>query len=244
MAIWVKIELWAKRVIVVAATIAAVSFLLVLAMTIFSWYGAEPRVDIATVETKCEQHRTGGLLENLKSTVEGHDSACFLRVLREVEGSSIDRGMRASVDAYLAQQLSEPNGRPSLFKNDYVRLVALNIIIPAALRGDVSFNVKDAQTYLRKKSEDKNTEVRNQALVVLSYYRDDTDTAIFRKHAVAESDNDVSHSMWALAENCSPKAKEALAWALSQERVKRYMQKYRGKERITEYTTQRCPVVH
>lgn len=243
MAIWVKFELWAKRVIVVAATIAAVSFLLVFAMTVFSWYGAEPRVERITVETNCEQYRTFGLLENIKSTVDRGDSECFLRALREVYLSA-DSGLIASINVYLAKQLSVHNGMPTIFRNDSVRLQALDMVIPIALIGGVTFNAKGEQAYIREQSESKNTAVRNQALILLAYYRDDTDIEIFRKYAVADSDETVFHSIWGLVENCSSKAKESLKWALSQERVKRYMHKYREKEPITEWITKRCPVVH
>lgn len=234
-----KVWLWTKRLIIVVVAVQAVGFLLILGMTVFSRYGAEHRVDEPTKEPNCEQYGTR-LLDNLKSAVDRGDSECFIRILHK--SHLANRGYDLDISAYLAEQLSNPKSVPSLFRDDYVRLEALNIIVPWALAGDLSFDTRGAHTYLREQTESKNAEVRKLALVVLSYYRDDADVETFRKHALAQSDSEVSISVHALAELCSPKAKEALRWALSQDRVKMYLRKYHDKETLTALIARKCPL--
>lgn len=231
---------WIRWLIVGLVGLPALVVVLIFGMTVFSWYGADHRVSKPNEQRNCEPYGTDWL-QNLKGTVDRGDSECFVHVLRKSNFSS-NRGQQAEISAYLAKQLSDRQVAPPLFQDPYVRLEALNIIVPDALGGDVSFDVATAHTYIRQQVDSRNSEIRKQALVVLSYYRDDADVEIFRNHALAQSDAEVFYSVRALAEHCSPKARGALRFVLSQERVKIYLRKYHDKETLTSLIAQRCPL--
>ena len=240
MTAWKKISAWTKGLTVAVLAVAALYVLLIAGMTVFVRNGAQHHVDRPAAKQDCELDRTR-LFEGLKSAADRDDPACFVQILRH-SGLSSHPAQALEISAYLAKQLSAQEDVPLVFQDHYVRLEALNFVVPDALAGDISFDTTRAHAYVREQTDSDNTAIRNRALVVLSYYRSDDDVRVFRKHAVAQSDEEVFYSVRALAEHCSPKAKEALKWALSQERVERYLQKYHGKETLTSLIAQRCPL--
>jgi hypothetical protein len=83
--------------------------------------------------------------------------------------------------------------------------------------------------------------MRPVAIGLLSTRRSDDDLDVFSAGTESGDEGALAYSMFALADNCSARARGMLRDKLRSPSVQRYLRKYADKEAITRTVKVRCP---
>jgi hypothetical protein len=177
-------------------------------------------------------------LESLKFFIGSNNEACFLEVLERAHFSSLEE--KQDLSAWLRQSVLDTQVQQEL--SDYARLKVLNFVIPVELWQRHDVDHESDRFFLGEKVNSNNVAEQAMALTVLGYFRDDRDIRVLRAAAHSEYEEIMVSAIVALADNCSPAAREALRDVLKRENVQEYLEIGRGKQSINELINNTCPL--
>lgn len=168
------------------------------------------------------------IYERLQSEWIKEDRECFLRDMERLyEYKDVSVGMETITQLLEAQA--------GLFSDDTAKLEALNYLVPLVLMGNgKKFDVQKYRYYLYDIIQSDDSVKRAKAVMIMGYYRNDADISIFENIVMNSDDSNLIAGIVALANNCSPKAKEALSRVRGSKNVISYRERYGDKEAVTK----------
>lgn len=183
--------------------------------------------------TECINKSEPDLYKNLLDCWQEHDVASINLLINPHLSSSQDS---EKLKVWFRRHLM---GVDSL-KNEAFYLQILNKLVSMESNKQSYAEHESDRAYL-KNVVATNSVNKYWAIIVLGYYKDDEDIPIFHAGATSNVDEDIIFSIESLINNCSPKAREALAEALNLPNVKKYLDKNRREEKLTNAIKSRCP---
>ena len=186
---------------------------------------------------------TSTIVERLKIFEQEKKLECFLG---EVKGLHFIANYATKTDAvrYLALMVEKRlvGNEENILIDHYIMLEVLSLVVPYSLSERIEFNVDELRFFVAQQTLSDNAAIRSRAISVLAYYKNNEDVGIFEKFIRSGNEDEMVFSIFALVHNCSDRAKEALADALTFDSVQQYLRKYREKETVTRLIADECPV--